>query len=116
MKSKKNQGVLYIRYDRNSLSGKVIDRLKERPKKNYKLNQQIIDLIFLSEVVEIFNLSDLEQIEREDLNKVFYQSLNLFSTKVELSKSKIQKLTAQIISQKNQEEELYLAKQKNEYN
>ncbi|MGL5938841.1 MAG: hypothetical protein ACRC2S_00410 [Waterburya sp.] len=108
-KNKKNQGVLYIRYDRDSLSGIVIERLKEQPNNNYKLNKQIVDLIFLSEVVEISNLNN---IDKENLNQIYYQSLNLFSTKVEQSKYRIKKLTDQIIFQKNSEEKLYL----DEYN
>ena len=91
-----NPGVLYIRYDKNTFCGQVIEKLKQDP--NYKLNKRILDLIFLSEIVEVFNLNDVDS---SILSHVYYRSLKLFSDKLNQAKFKINSLSEQIAREKD---------------
>lgn len=105
-KNKKQSGVLYLRYDKSTFGGQIIERLKQ--KSNYKLNKRILNLIFLSEIVELLNLHD---VDREILGRVYYQSLKLFSDKLELTNHKIKSLTEETAIQKNREPDLSLERQ-----
>ncbi|MCC0175839.1 hypothetical protein I4641_02435 [Waterburya agarophytonicola K14] len=89
-------GVLYIRYDKNTFCGQVIEKLKQDP--NYKLNKRILDLIFLAEIVEVFNLNDVDS---SILSHVYYRSLKLFSDKLNQAKFKINSLSEQIAREKD---------------
>ena len=91
-------GVLYIRYDKNTFCGQVIEKLKQDP--NYKLNKRILDLIFLAEIVEVFGLHD---VDTSILSHVYYRSLKLFSDKLNQAKFKINSLSEQIAREKDVE-------------
>lgn len=103
MGNKKDEGVLYIRYDKNTFGGQVIEKLKKDFK--YGLNEnkhglsgKIIELILLSEIVE---LSKVEGIDLETFNHICYKSLKFFSEKLNQTKYRIDYLTTQIVFQKN---------------
>lgn len=92
---KKNPGVLYIRYDKNTLCGQVIERLKRTSGR--QLNGIVLNLIFLSELVEPL---DWHGIDLETLNCAYYESLKLFSDKLNQANYKISNLGSHIIRQK----------------
>jgi hypothetical protein len=102
-KKPKDRGVLFIRYDKDSYRGQIIERIKQESPK-YKLNEKVLDLIFLSEIVELISLNDI------DLD-IYYESLRLFQSKIEQTNYMIRHHTQQITHQKNRELELSLAKQ-----
>lgn len=92
---KKDPGVLYIRYDKSTLCGQVIERLKRTSGR--QLNAIVLNLIFLSELVEPL---DWHGIDLETLNCAYYESLKLFSDKLNQANLKISHLTSHIIRQK----------------
>ncbi|BAZ47123.1 hypothetical protein NIES4102_41690 (plasmid) [Chondrocystis sp. NIES-4102] len=95
--NKKEIGVLYIRYNRNTLCGKVIDRLKHTSGR--KLNNIVLNLIFLSELVEPIDWHNIDP-DLETLSSAYYRSLKLFSDKLTQAQYKIKNLTPYIIRQK----------------
>lgn len=95
---KQDCGVLYIRYDKASVCGHLIENLKRS--NGYGLNKQILNLIFLSEIVELLNI-EIEGVDLETLNHAFYQSQRLFSDKLNRAEFHINNLTLQINRQKN---------------
>lgn len=101
---KKDPGVLYIRYDKNTLCGQVVERLKRTSEG--ELNRTILNLIFLSEIVEPLNWHG---IDLETLNHAYYESLRLFSDKLNQANFKINNLTSHIIRQKYREANSSLA-------
>lgn len=91
MGNKKDEGVLYIRYDRNTFGGQVIEKLKKDSKlglneNKHGLSRKIIELILLSEIVE---LSQIEGIDLETFNRICYKSLKFFSEKLNQTKYRI---------------------------
>lgn len=90
-----DSGILYVRYDKSTVCGQMIENLKQQC--GYGLNKQILNLIFLSEIVE---RADLDDINLELLNRAFYQSQRLFSEKLKLAELQINNLTIQINRQK----------------
>ena len=98
VQTKKAPGVLYIRYDKNTLCGQVIEKLKE--KSSQQLNKRVLNLIFLFEIVEPLNYLD---VDLETLNEAYYKSLRLFSDKLEQTYYKLNRLTEQRTRQKNRE-------------
>lgn len=108
--NKKNVGVLYIRYDKNTLRGRVIERLKQTPGR--QLNDVVLNLVFLSELVEPF---DWHGIDLDILNCAYYESLKLFSDKLIQARHKINSLTPYIVRQKYQEVNSYSVLEDTEY-
>ena len=102
VKNKKNSGVLYIRYDKNTLCGRIIERLKQNSGR--QLNDVVLNLIFLSELVEPL---DCQGIDLETLNCAYYESLKLFSDKLIQAKYKIESITSCRIRRKYQEANSY---------
>jgi hypothetical protein len=92
-KKPKERGVLFIRYDKDSFRGQIIERIKQESPK-YKLNEKVLDLIFLSEIVELITMQDV------DLD-IYYESLRLFQSKIEQTNYMIRHHTQQITYQKN---------------
>lgn len=86
-------GVLYVRYDKNSPSGRLIEELKEDYK--YSFNKKILELLFTTEIVEKIDINS--EIGLEEQNRYCYDSLKFFSRKLELAKHHIQQLTAKSI-------------------
>ena len=99
----KKDGVLYIRYDKNTLCGRVIERLKRTSGR--RLNHVVLNLIFLAELVEP---SDWHDIDLETLNCAYYESLKLFSNKLIQAKYKINSLASQVIRKKYQQANCFL--------
>ena len=93
----RKDGVLYIRYNKDTLSGLVIERLKKTSGR--RLNDVVLNLIVLSELVEPL---DWYNIDIEVLNYAYYESLKLFSDKLNQAKHKINNLSSYIIRQKYQ--------------
>lgn len=93
--SVKKKGVLYIRYDRGTLCGQVIERLKQTSGR--QLNNVVLNLIFLSELVEPLDWHD---VDLETLNRAYYESLKLFSDKSYQAQYKINNLASSVIRQK----------------
>lgn len=100
----KDPGVLYIRYDKNTLCGQVVERLKRTSAR--KLNSEVLNLIFLSEIVEPLNWHG---IDLETLNHAYYESLKLFSDKLNQANFKIGNLASHMIRQKYREANSSLA-------
>lgn len=98
VQTKKAPGVLYIRYDKNTFCGQIIEKLKE--KSSQQLNKRVLNLIFLFEIVEPLNYLD---VDLETLNEAYYKSLRLFSDKLEQTYYKLNRLTEQRTRQKNRE-------------
>ena len=98
----KKDGVLYIRYNKNTLCGRVIERLKQTSGR--QLNDVVLNLIFLSELVEPL---DWHNIDLETLNCAYYESLKLFSAKLIQAKYRINSLTSQVIRQKYRQVDSY---------
>lgn len=94
----KDPGVLFIRYDKNTFCGQIIEKLKQES--SYKLNRRVLKLIFLSEIVEPLNFLN---VDLDILSEAYYESLKLFSDKFEQANYKITRLTAQITRQRNRE-------------
>lgn len=91
-------GVLYIRYDKNTFCGQIIE--KRKAKSSRKLNGEILKLIFLSEVVEPLNFLN---VDLRVLNDAYYQSLRLFTDKLNQTHHKLNKLNKEILEQKIEE-------------
>ena len=108
--NKKNVGVLYIRYDKNTLCGQVIERLKQTPGR--QLNDVVLNLVFLSELVEPL---DWHGIDLDTLNCAYYESLKLFSDKLIQARYKINNLSPYIVRQKYQEVSSYSVLQDTEH-
>ena len=99
----KDEGILYIRYDKNTLCGKVVEQLKEtykQPRHGKSINSVVLNLIFLSEIVEPFNLYELNL---DQLSHVYYESLRLFSDKTNQARFKIDSLNSHMVRKKYQE-------------
>ena len=96
----KDEGTLFIRYDKNTLCGKVVEQLKDtykQPKHGRSINSVVLNLIFLSEIVEPFNLYEFNL---EQLSHVYYESLRLFSDKTNQAKLKIDSINSHMARQK----------------
>ena len=85
----RDPGILYGRYDKNTVCGQLIENLKR--KCGYGLNKQILNLIFLSEVVERF---DWDGVNPEVLDRTFDQSRRLFAGKLKLAEVQLNNLSA----------------------
>ena len=101
---KKNRGVLYIRYDKDTFCGRVIEKFKRTSGR--QLNGTVVNLIFLSELVEP---QDWHDIDLKDLNCAYYESLKLFSDKLNQAHYKIDNLASQLIRQKYRKANSYQA-------
>lgn len=92
--SKKN-GVLYVRYSKDSSYGRLIEELKKDHR--YCLNTKILQLLFLSEIVE--KIDPDAEIGVELQNEYCYESLKFFSRKLALVRHQIELLTEKSIVQ-----------------
>lgn len=91
--AEKDLGVLYIRYDKNTLPGQAVERFKRKSGRN--VSRVALNLIFLCEVVEpsdFINNTDLET-----LDSFCYESLKMFSNKLGQAKSKIETIRSDVI-------------------
>jgi hypothetical protein len=93
-------GVLYIRYDKNTVAGTAIEKLKKISKAqsnsrcnfkssqkiNSKLNKRIVDLIVMHEGSEILNEGDIDS---EELESIYWNCLNYCGGKIETTKFKL---------------------------
>lgn len=93
----KERGVLYVRYNKNSPSGKLIEELKQEYR--YTLNQKILKLLFTTEIVERIDTDSEIGLERQ--NQYCYESLKFFSRKLELVKHHIQQLTIKSVEEES---------------
>lgn len=89
-----DKGVLYIRYDKNTFAGKVIEEFKEKSP-GFTLNRRLLNLIFL---IEVIDFSNNVNINLSDLNNAYYESLKFLTEKKERASSQIEEITRQIVS------------------
>jgi hypothetical protein len=93
----KQPGVLYVRYDKNSPCGRLIERLKRDNK--YNLNQKILDLLFLTEIPEaVQNKEDTLTFDLDEYSDKCYEALKFFTRKLALVKYQIDALTARSVA------------------
>jgi hypothetical protein len=93
----KDTGVLYLRYEKASLCGVVIENLKQDSNLKKQLNERMLRLIYLAEVIEIYNFS--EEIDPKILNDTYYEALQLFLDKLNRVRYQINTLSSQVYHQ-----------------
>lgn len=98
----KQPGVLYVRYDKNSPCGQLIERLKRDNK--YNLNQKILELLFLTEIPEALqNLDDTLVFNLEEYSDKCYESLKFLTRKLALVRYQIDALAAKSVANYHQQ-------------
>ena len=71
-------GILYIRYNKNSLEGIAVEKLKKQTKKNI-FGKKVLEMILIDQGVEILDINDLD---RQTLESIYWNCIEYFAAKL----------------------------------